>query len=252
MDKAPAGISIPAPRRRLPEYPRLLFVDAGLAPVGKEQHRMAATITTLGQRTRPLLALARRGLHPALWLNFGGPIAAYQVLTQRGVSATDALLVGAAFPLTTLLAKALRSRRLDLIGSMSLAALAVGVLATLLFQDPHILLVKDSLVTATFGLVCLGSLFTSRPLMGILAAQFAGSAGRSTVPANAPGLRRLTLVWGITMLAEAALRVVLAFLLPPALLMTISPLLAAAVFGPVALWTLRRRAAAIRRQAVVA
>lgn len=213
---------------------------------------MAATITSLAQRSPSVLALARRWLHPGLWLNVGGPIAAYQILTQRGVSAADALLVGAAFPVVAILTKAVRTRHLDLLGLFSLAAIVVGALGTLLFQDPHILLVKDSLITATLGLACLGSLCTARPLMAILAAQFAGSADRcAAVRANAAGFRRLTLVWGITMLTDAAIRVVLAFLLPPALLLTLSPLLAVAVFGPVALWTLRRRAAATRRQAAL-
>lgn len=51
----------------------------------------------------------------------------------------------------------------------------------------------------------------------------------------------MTVVWGLGMLGEATARVVLAFLIPPAALLAISPLLAAAFFGPLAAWTLYRR-----------
>ena len=52
-------------------------------------------------------------------------------------------------------------------------------------------------------------------------------------------------VWGLGMLGEATVRVVLAFLIAPATLLAISPLLAAAFLGPLAAWTLHRRRAAI-------
>jgi intracellular septation protein A len=211
---------------------------------------MATVISTTEQRRNPLLTLARRSIHPALWLSVGGPLASYQVLTSHGVATTNALLVGAAFPLVTIAAKAIRTRRLDMIGLLSLTAIAVGVLGTLLFHNAHILLVKDSLLTGALGLACLGSLFTTRPLLAVLAGQFAAGAGGSRQSRSASGLRRLTLVWGLTLLSEAALRVALSFVLSPALLMTISPLVAVAVFGPVAFWTMRRRAAGTQRQAV--
>jgi intracellular septation protein A len=202
---------------------------------------MSASNPIVARRANPLLTLARGGFHPALWLNVGGPLAAYQVLTNDGASPTNALLVGAAFPLATIGAKALRNRRLDIIGMFSLTAIAIGILGTVLFHNPHILLVKDSFLTAALGLACLGSLFTSRPLLALLAGQFAASTGRTPSTASATALRRLTLVWGCTLLIEAALRVALSFLLPPAILLTISPLVDVAVFGPVAVWTLRRR-----------
>ncbi len=54
-------------------------------------------------------------------------------------------------------------------------------------------------------------------------------------------MRQMTVVWGLGLLGEATVRVVLAFLTPPATLLAISPLLAAAFFGPLAAWTLHRR-----------
>lgn len=46
-------------------------------------------------------------------------------------------------------------------------------------------------------------------------------------------MRQMTVVWGVALLDETSLRVVLAFLISPAVLLAISPLLAPTVIGPV-------------------
>ena len=102
-------------------------------------------------------------------------------------------------------------------------------------------------MSATIGLAFLGSLLAARPLIFVIAR--AQSPERAAVfdarwaePAFRRALRAMTAVWGSVLLAEAATRVVLALLVPPAALLLVSPLLAAAFLGPVALWTVRRRA----------
>jgi len=45
----------------------------------------------------------------------------------------------------------------------------------------------------------------------------------------------------VVLIAEAATRIVLSFVVSPGILLVISPLLAAVAFGPLALWTLRQR-----------
>ena len=51
----------------------------------------------------------------------------------------------------------------------------------------------------------------------------------------------MTVVWGVVVLGEGSLRAELAFLISRAALLAISSLLAAAVIGPVASWTLDQR-----------
>lgn len=48
---------------------------------------------------------------------------------------------------------------------------------------------------------------------------------------------RITAVWGLALLAEAALRVVVSLLVTPGALVAVSPLLMAAVIAPAVLWT---------------
>jgi hypothetical protein len=52
-------------------------------------------------------------------------------------------------------------------------------------------------------------------------------------------VRPMTAIWGIAFIGEATVRVALSFVLEPAVLMTVSPGLPIAVFGPLGLWTMQ-------------
>ena len=199
-----------------------------------------------------VVRVVRWGVHPTLLLNVAAPLSVYQVLAGRGVSAIDALLVAAAFPLVAILVGALRRRRLEPMGALSLLAIGLGVLGTLVFADPRFLLVKDSVATGLLGIASLASLLGPRPLLFVLGRQFVTGgdpekqrrydASWASADFRARS-RRVTLVWGIGFVAEASARVGLSYVLAPATLVAVSPLLTIGIFGPLALWTLRRRAA---------
>jgi hypothetical protein len=205
--------------------------------------------------------LGRRPLHPATLLNVVAPVAAYQVLTGHGVATLGALLAAAAFPLAALTLGALWSGRLDALGMVSLVAIAFGVGGGLRFHDPHYLLVKDSVVTGLLGTGCLLSLPTSRPLIHLIGRSFVAGSDRPAMERydatlRAPGAltraRRLTLIWGLALIAEASIRIGLAATLPPGLVVVGSPLLALAIFGPLAVWTIARGTWAVPPRSVVA
>ncbi|MCE0761712.1 hypothetical protein LWC35_02095 [Pseudonocardia kujensis] len=190
---------------------------------------------------------------PDLLLGIVAPIAAYWVLTGLGASDLTALTWGALFPLAGVLIGIARGRRVDVLAALSLGAIAVSLTGGLLLHSTTFLLVKESLVTGVIGLAFLGSLLARRPLPVVLLRGRPGAAEVIETRWADPGFRRalrgITIVWGCALLAEAGLRVVLALLVPPGVLMIASPLLAAAVLGPVALWTARRRSA-LRRTPV--
>ena len=196
-----------------------------------------------------VLRHARWFWHPTLLLNFAAPVAGYAVLTGRGVSSLDALALVAVFPLVSIVVGVVRRHRLDWIGGMSLASIVIGLVVGLASHDSRVLLVKDSLITGAIGMAFLGSLFAPRPLIFVIGRQFTAhdaTAGRrfderwtsSTVRANT---RKMTAVWGVALVCEAALRIALSFVLTPGVLLAMSPVLAAAVFGPLAMWSLRMR-----------
>jgi len=201
----------------------------------------AAVPTSPAARARALLK------QPGILLGVVAPFVVYQVATSLGVSDLAALAWGAVFPLAGIAVGLARTRRLDAISAISLASIVIGLGGGLLLHSAEFLLVKDSLVTATIGLAFLGSLLAARPLVFTIGRAQAPERAdvfdrRWAEPAFRHALRRMTAVWGTALLAEATARIVLSLLIPHGVLLLVSPLIAAAFLGPVALWTVRRRA----------
>ncbi len=184
---------------------------------------------------------------PEILLGAVAPFVVYQLATGLGASELAALAWGAVFPLAGIALSFARRRRLDVISAISLMSIVIGLGGGLLLHSAQFLLVKDSLVTATIGLAFLGSLLAARPLIFVIGRS--QSPERAAVfdtrwgePAFRRALRTMTAVWGAALLAEAITRVLLSLLVPPSVLLLVSPFLAAAILGPVGLWTVHRRA----------
>ena len=113
----------------------------------------------------------------------------------------------------------IRNRRLDVVGALVLAGIAVGTVLGLVSHSARLLLVEGSVPTAVFGVACLGSLWARHPLMLSVALEFTGpdtAKGREMTRLwQYDGYRRvfrvITAVWGIGFLIEAALRVVIVY-----------------------------------------
>jgi hypothetical protein len=188
-----------------------------------------------------------RGLLPSLLVNGVAPYAAYQVLTGNGVDPVPALQLAAVFPIVGVAWGYLRTRRADIIGVVSLAFIVIGVAASLISGDARFLLIKESLLTGAFGLVWLGSLLLPRPLMFYFGRQFmsggdpvraAAFEARWQFPRFRAVNRTMTVVWGVALLLEAALRVALSFVLPIPVFLLISPTLALGVTVALISWTM--------------
>ena len=116
-----------------------------------------------------------------------------------------------------MIAGLIRHRRVDAIGVLVLAGIAVGTVLGLLSGDPRLVLVEGSVPTAVFGLLCLGSLWARRPLIYRFAVEFIGPdtpKGREfeslwQYHGFRHAFRLFTVVWGVTYLAEAAARVII-------------------------------------------
>jgi hypothetical protein len=66
----------------------------------------------------------------------------------------------------------LKSRRLEPLGMIIIAFMAAGATASLISGSVFFALIKESFLTATFGLICLFSLAAERPLMFYINRQF--------------------------------------------------------------------------------
>jgi hypothetical protein len=100
-----------------------------------------------------------------------------------------------------------------------LAGILVGTVVGLITHNARLVLLEGSVPTAVFGLACLGSLRTRRPLIFSIALEFNGpdtAKGREfTSLWRHEEFRRLfrviTAVWGVGFLIEAALRVLIVY-----------------------------------------
>ncbi|MFI1974890.1 VC0807 family protein [Streptomyces wedmorensis] len=231
---------------------------------------MSAPARPPAEATAPPEPPARSGAASALgWiltigLNVVAPILTYNILTEdHGWSEFSALLLSSAWPvLDTAIVVAWR-RKVDEFAVVTLVFLVITAVVSLVgAHTARALLVKDSCVTGLFGLLCLATLLAPRPLMFYFGRKFA-TDGTPASTAWWNGLwqyegfrstmRTMTLVWGVAYVAEALVRVALAYALPTKTMVALSPVMIYSVLAALGVWTAwfgkRRAAEGARRQA---
>jgi hypothetical protein len=178
------------------------------------------------------------GLYRTLGISLVIPLIVIQVLLHLGVTPLIALAAATVFPLGEMIYEAVSVKR---VGSIAIVSLA--------------------LLTGVFGLLFLGSLATSRPLIYRLNLDLAGAdpGARAAAealwerPAAQRSFRLITVVWGLGLLLDAAARVVAALTLPIASATALSPIISVVCIGAILIWTVRyvraRRAAAAQAAA---
>ena len=173
------------------------------------------------------------------------PLAVYGALRSAGWSAVAALLLSGVFPVVGVAIAAIRNRRLDVVGGLVLAGIAVGTVLGVVFHSPRLLLLEGSVPTAVFGFVCLGSLWARRPLLFSVVLEFTGPGtdrGREmTALWEFEKYRRIfriiTAVWGTGFLVEAALRVIIVENTSTGTALAISKVMPFVFAGVLSVWT---------------
>jgi hypothetical protein len=199
------------------------------------------------------------GLYRSLVINVALPLVVVQVLLRTGTPPVRALAIAAIFPFADAVVALVRRRRFEPIAVLSLLAIVLGIGSSGISGNPAFAVARESLFSAVFGVVFLGSLWAKRPVIFSLGKQFSTGGDPAAIAAwdarwENPGfrrvIRRITAVWGGGLLLEAILRVIVAFTLPVALSTVVSPLLGVAVIVGLIMWTttyvrmLQRRLAA--------
>ena len=149
--------------------------------------------------------------------DIGGPLVVFSLLRSAGWSTVSSLILSGIFPALGVAAGIARNKRVDAVGGLVLAGIAVRVLLGLATGSARVVLLEDAVPTTVFGALCLGSLWSSRPLMFRFAYQFIGEdtpkgrdfASRWQYPGFRSAFRLMTVVWGLGYLAEAAAHVVI-------------------------------------------
>jgi intracellular septation protein A len=148
-----------------------------------------------------------------LALDIVGPLVVYRLCRGVGMAEVWALVVAGLPPGIGVLTDWLRWRTLEVVGSVVLAGIGLSIALALITNDTKVVLLEDAGLTAAFGLACLGSLATKRPLIFYFGQGFYG--GRHSVEGAEMASdfdlysearffwRTVTAVWGVTHIALA-------------------------------------------------
>ena len=159
----------------------------------------------------------RRSIAMIAIFDVGGPLALYYVLRSQGISSVIALVLSGVFPAIGVAIGVVADRRIDALGVLVLSGILVGTALGLATHNARLVLIEGSVPTGVFGLACLGSLWTSRPLLYRFAIEFMGEdspkgiafADRWQYEGFRHVFRAMTVVWGVAYLIEAATRIVI-------------------------------------------
>ncbi len=178
-------------------------------------------------------------------LNIVLPFLGFLVLDHEHVGTVTALTIVAIFPVAAILYGWVRTHHTDALSIVSLLFIVLGIATSFITGSARFLLLKESIFTGVFGLVFLGSLLRERPLGFYFGRQFVarGDPARTArwddmwqYPGFRHSQRVITAVWGVGWILDAAIRVVLVFMLSVTVFMVVSQVMFFGVFAGIFMW----------------
>ncbi|MER5277896.1 VC0807 family protein [Streptomyces sp. NPDC002809] len=152
------------------------------------------------------------------------PLASYYLLKAAGTGTFGALAWSSVVPGVRTVWGVVRDRRLNGLAALMVTVNAVGLLLSLVAGDPRLMLLKDSGVSSTIGLVFLVSALRGRPMLStglrpwLTRGEAAKSAAYQRLSTGSDAFRRaevrFSAVWGAALLGECAVRAVGAYTVP--------------------------------------
>lgn len=157
-----------------------------------------------------------------------------------------ALLASSLPPIAWSLVEFARHRRLDALSLLVIAGIALSLLAMIGGGGVKFLQLREKLVTGVIGLAFVGSALIGKPLVYELALatkrrKSADEADEFQALQAYAGFRRtmlvMTWVWGLGLLADVAIAVVLVFTLTIREYLIVNPILGYGTMGALTLWS---------------
>jgi hypothetical protein len=225
----------------------------------------AADTSTEGTLQPPSPRAMVIGLLPSIFINGVLVVLIYQLVKHfTSISDVWALFISAMPAMIGTMVGLLRQKSLDVLGAFALITIAFSIVLTFFTGDARLFQIRESFLTVIFGIVCLLSLFWTKPLWFHIIRSFtAGKNPRQQVAfdeawqysAFRAYIRLVTIVWGISYVVEFFLRLTLIFTMTISRFLIISPIIFYGLTIVVIVWTLRaggrlrKRADALRAQA---
>lgn len=169
-----------------------------------------------------------------LLIDMVAPIVIYYGVRAAGGSIWLALIAGGVVPVVSVVAGMLTRHRANAMGLLVLAALAASAALSLMTGSPRALLARDGLLTGAWAAYMYLSLLARRPATFIISRPllegrriFDQTSRRWVRPTgqswdelwvSVPAFRRIwrwcTVIWGSAILADAVIRLIMAYALP--------------------------------------
>ncbi|WP_254782315.1 VC0807 family protein [Bacillus sp. OK048] len=181
----------------------------------------------------------------SIFINGLVPVLIYNLLLDH-FSSFVSLLIATLVPLLDNLYQIIKHRKADAFGLFILTGFVLSLFAFLLGGSEKLILMRESLVTGILGLIFIGSLFSSKPLIYHFAIRFSSTneseqKGKFATNWEFPYfrfvIRLMTVVWGISLLAEAVIKTILVYELSISAFLAISQIIFYSVLGVTILWT---------------
>lgn len=160
----------------------------------------------------PAQPRSMRPLFQTMLLDVAPPLVAYYGLRAAGASEYAALLSATVLSGVRVIYGVVRSRRLDPFAAYLLLTFGLSLAVGLATTDPKLILVGNTLVNGIGGLLFLGSCVVGMPLTQVVGERFRSPDDRQPTAEQARRIRRvhvqLSAMWGIGLLVEVAIRLV--------------------------------------------
>ena len=200
-----------------------------------------------GLAARTTAYVRKNGSHIAAeaLVNFIMPFAIYNY-AEGHLGDVRALLLSSVPPILWSLVEFARHRRLDALSLLVVSGIALSLLAMAGGGGVRFLQLREKLVTGIIGLAFLGSAIIGKPLIyGLARATRARKSEQEAQQFAAlqvhAAFRRtmmvMTLVWGLGLLIDVAVSVVLVFTLSIREYLLVNPILGYGTMGALGLWT---------------
>lgn len=147
------------------------------------------------------------------------PFGIYLGLSAAGVPEVWALAAAGGVALARALVGWVRHREVNALSILLVVRFSLGVILAALTGEARLVLAKDTVVTALIGTAMLGTLLLAKPALYYLRRTFTTERDRwdrwwVTSSAFRRFIRKLNWVWGLSLIADAAVRAVIIYTAP--------------------------------------
>ncbi|MES5266767.1 VC0807 family protein [Priestia megaterium] len=168
------------------------------------------------------------GIIVSVLINIVLPYLIYTILKTH-ITSIIALSLAACVPLVDTLYHLIKDKKLDTFSSFIFLGIVLSIVAAWIGGDERFILLRESYVTGIMGLVFLLSLLTPKPLIYYFAMKFISNKSVMTKRWEEEVsfrhfIRIMAAVWGIGLMIEALVKVVIVYEFPISKALVISPI----------------------------